>query len=478
MTSKRARLKGVTDVIKCESCGWDNPLHAAFCTNCGNELDRADMSLSTDMSGSDDLSLDGSDSNLIVEAAKASSERQRMGQKEETTAAAPEDVGHSISEESTSSAEAQPGAELIENRATVQLTGEVADIDEEDMNHSESDEGSDQNEEEEKQHETTADERENQNTEKQAGLLAMQSAVMPKTEEANAEDLKSVDAETSSEDNFTYVAFDDGIPEEDDDDVDDSSMRSLDVGVESLSLDDSLLLDEKQARNAGIAADSKEDIEEIEPGFVQNAGAVSFYVRNRNGDTPPRAVDREQALILGRSDEADLQFEDVFSSPAHCQIEVSGAVLELTDLNSLNGTWLRLLERQSIATGSQIRMGGRVFSVKRNPKAVMSSPEDDDGTKAFVERNPESQWSLTAIGLSVPIPKSGIRVGRLTGTLVFEDDAQLSSVHACLIPIGDELEFRDFNTKSGSWLRVDRPTKLVDGDEILVGETRFTIEKN
>ena len=77
-TSERARLKGVTDVIKCESCGWENPLHAAFCTNCGSELDRADMSLSTDMSGSDDLSLDGSESNLIVEAAKASSKNQRL----------------------------------------------------------------------------------------------------------------------------------------------------------------------------------------------------------------------------------------------------------------------------------------------------------------------------------------------------------------------------------------------------------------
>ena len=240
-TSERARLKGVTDVIKCESCGWENPLHAAFCTNCGSELDRADMSLSTDMSGSDDLSLDGSESNLIVEAAKASSKNQRLAKPENQ--ASPE----------TLSAPVQSGADGIDNRATLQLTPTGAETLVEQADVPEADEKSEQSVGVEEAQDLLVDEVgesevEIRRGEEQQALLSMQPNDAPSSD--GDDDLEDVSArEEPSEDNFAYVAFDDGLPEEGEDSLEDSSMRSLDVGVESLSMDDSLLLDGKQAKN-------------------------------------------------------------------------------------------------------------------------------------------------------------------------------------------------------------------------------------
>lgn len=435
------------------------------------------MSLSTDMSGSDDLSLDGSDSNLIVEAAKASAERQRLGKSEEKG-----DTESESGEDTTHSEPTQSDADSIGNRATLQLTPAQVDADLNQAEISDADEDVEQARDLEKAEDTFADEaanvqEESKNGEEQPGLLSMQQIDEP-TQDLEDDVNHAVSDEGSSEDNFAYVAFDDGIPDADDEDLEDSSMRSLDVGVESLSMDDSLLLDGKQPKTTEMVAAPEDDVEDIEAEFVQDTTEASFLIRNCTGDHDPRAIESKEALVVGRSEGADLQVEDLFTSPAHCQLEVSGTCLELTDLDSLNGTWVRLVDRQSITAGSQIRMGERIFSVERRPKSKLSSTEDEHGTKAFVEKNADSNWSLSTTDLSVPIPVSGIRLGRLTGTLVLEDDTKLSSVHACLVPTGDELEIRDFNTKTGSWLRVNRPTALGDGDEILVGETRFLIEKN
>ena len=79
----------------------------------------------------------------------------------------------------------------------------------------------------------------------QTGLIAAQTREVdePGGEEMNA----SKNDSGNSGDRIAYVAFDDGIPDEDE--MPDMSMQSLDVGVESLSMDDSLHLGALHAGN-------------------------------------------------------------------------------------------------------------------------------------------------------------------------------------------------------------------------------------
>lgn len=60
-------------------------------------------------------------------------------------------------------------------------------------------------------------------------------------------------------------------------------------------------------------------------------------------------------------------------------------------------------------------------------------------------------------------------VGRAVADIKFEFDVYLSPVHARLDLKEGQLWLRDLGSRNGSWVFIDEPTKLVDGDLILVG---------
>jgi pSer/pThr/pTyr-binding forkhead associated (FHA) protein len=60
-------------------------------------------------------------------------------------------------------------------------------------------------------------------------------------------------------------------------------------------------------------------------------------------------------------------------------------------------------------------------------------------------------------------------IGRGDADISFADDQFMSPVHARLELRAGRLRLRDLGSRNGSWVFIDRPTKLVDGDTILVG---------
>ncbi len=73
---------------------------------------------------------------------------------------------------------------------------------------------------------------------------------------------------------------------------------------------------------------------------------------------------RTPTLQIGREG-GDLNFpNDLYMSASHCKIEESGGKLTLTDLNSRNGTYLRIKEERELAHGDYLFMGRKLLRVE------------------------------------------------------------------------------------------------------------------
>ena len=62
-----------------------------------------------------------------------------------------------------------------------------------------------------------------------------------------------------------------------------------------------------------------------------------------------------------------------------------------------------------------------------------------------------------------------IAIGRDDGDLTFPNDLYVSPVHAVLTRRGGDLWLRDLGARNGTWLFIDAPYRLHDGDTILIG---------
>jgi len=60
-------------------------------------------------------------------------------------------------------------------------------------------------------------------------------------------------------------------------------------------------------------------------------------------------------------------------------------------------------------------------------------------------------------------------VGRVEADIAFTDDPFISPIHAQLSVRGDEMYVRDLGSRNGTWMFIESPYVLQDGDLILVG---------
>jgi pSer/pThr/pTyr-binding forkhead associated (FHA) protein len=76
---------------------------------------------------------------------------------------------------------------------------------------------------------------------------------------------------------------------------------------------------------------------------------------------------RGRALQIGREG-GDLNFPgDLYMSASHCKIEEVNGKLTLTDLNSRNGTFIRLRAEKELAHGDYLFIGRKLLRVEVTP---------------------------------------------------------------------------------------------------------------
>lgn len=118
---------------------------------------------------------------------------------------------------------------------------------------------------------------------------------------------------------------------------------------------------------------------------------------------------------------------------------------------------------------------GDVFCARCGARQKSADAAPPSGTQVFSARNTASGPKLSLLDEAGQTTQSftlgageGI-VGRNDGEIRFPDDVFMSPVHAQFTPRDGQLFVRDLGSRNGTWVFIDGPQKLADGDHLLVG---------
>jgi pSer/pThr/pTyr-binding forkhead associated (FHA) protein len=93
--------------------------------------------------------------------------------------------------------------------------------------------------------------------------------------------------------------------------------------------------------------------------------APRLVVERAPGHDPGMIYDLDEAVVLGRGDQAEIRLEDPFASSRHAHVYRQGNILVIEDLRSTNGTYLNeeLLETpRPLHPGDSVRIGDSEFT--------------------------------------------------------------------------------------------------------------------
>jgi FHA domain-containing protein len=102
--------------------------------------------------------------------------------------------------------------------------------------------------------------------------------------------------------------------------------------------------------------------------LAEQGGMPRLRVESAPGLRSGAAYDLTNGAVLGRSDQADIQLEDQFSSSRHARLLPQGDAVVVEDLGSTNGTYLNgqpLSGPQPLHDGDRIRIGDSEFIFER-----------------------------------------------------------------------------------------------------------------
>lgn len=213
------------------------------------------------------------------------------------------------------------------------------------------------------------------------------------------------------------------------------------------------------------------------PGF-----RVTLVCINEDGSDGSRIPLNQPENVLGRASDARFS-SDAFLSPRHAKLLVGDEGLFVEDLNSLNGTFVRIREPVRLEPGDCFLMGRQVlrlelFNHQINPKA-----RSTDGTRYMGSPIPTGRFKLLQIGIGgvvqnvYCVPGNGAVLGRERGDITFPGDKFMSAKHAQLTSGEDgEVFLADANSSNGTWIKIGRRARLVDQDFIFLGQQLFRVE--
>jgi predicted component of type VI protein secretion system len=126
----------------------------------------------------------------------------------------------------------------------------------------------------------------------------------------------------------------------------------------------------------------------------------------RDGDSAGVRVEVAGEVVIGRVD-ADLTLSDPEVSRRHAVVRDSGNILEVTDLGSLNGTWVngvRVTAPTQLAAGDSLRIGSTTLGVEVaqppvpiEPAAAGTAPPTAPPTPPPAEAPPSGGFAPPAL---------------------------------------------------------------------------------
>lgn len=169
---------------------------------------------------------------------------------------------------------------------------------------------------------------------------------------------------------------------------------------------------------------------------------------------------------------------DAYLDPHHAEFNATPEGLQVHDLGSLNGIYLKLDGRADLQDRDMFRVGQELMFYEDLPEPAPT----DEGTEIMGSPNP-GYWGRVSVMVSpdraiagFPLQNEGITIGRENGDITFPDDGYVSGTH-CRV-VGDEtgVFLEDLGSSNGTYMRVRDGQIVPPGRLILVGQQLFRVE--
>jgi pSer/pThr/pTyr-binding forkhead associated (FHA) protein len=182
--------------------------------------------------------------------------------------------------------------------------------------------------------------------------------------------------------------------------------------------------------------------------------------------------------VCGRREGDVVLPDDGSVSPRHAAFTVREGRIRVEDLGSTSGTFLRVRGPRSLTFGDEIRLGRQLLRLEPMPRPGGSPGETfpwgsaDPGYRARLVQLLEGG----GLGEVIPLRAGANGLGRESVDVSFPADRYVSGRHA-RIDVGDAaVILTDLGSSNGTFLRVNGPTEIAAGDQVLVGMQLLRVE--
>jgi pSer/pThr/pTyr-binding forkhead associated (FHA) protein len=214
------------------------------------------------------------------------------------------------------------------------------------------------------------------------------------------------------------------------------------------------------------------------PAAVKQVLARLHAIRAMSDGPLPHELTSE-STIVGRGAEIDI-VGDPFVGPQHAKIRVKHGRLEVEDLGSVNGTFLRIRRPVELDFGDVFIAGDELFRLEPTPP-----PNDGpDASPTYFYSSPkwattfrlQQVWEGGGAGACHVARSSSVQIGRTASDINVPNDFWLSDAH-CVVEDQDGFHMlTDLGSRGGTFTKVKQATRLITGDELLFGRTRLRVE--
>jgi hypothetical protein len=181
--------------------------------------------------------------------------------------------------------------------------------------------------------------------------------------------------------------------------------------------------------------------------------------------------------VIGR-ETGGIFASDASLSPLHARFERRGDRLFVTDSNSLNGVYRRLVRNvpQGLENGDGFRIGQEVLRYELLPQGDAGSDVQTLGSPRHgVRARIVSVIGRGEYGNASSIPAGGLLLGRERGDVLFPEDGYVSGLHCRLHHDGNQAFIMDLGSSNGTFVRLRGETELGANDVLLMGQQLFRV---
>jgi pSer/pThr/pTyr-binding forkhead associated (FHA) protein len=180
-------------------------------------------------------------------------------------------------------------------------------------------------------------------------------------------------------------------------------------------------------------------------------------------------------VICGRAEGELLVRDDPSVSPRHARFSLEPGGVQVTDLGSVNGTFLRLRGLCTLVPGDEIRVGRQLMRLEPVPRPAITPGGSDDDSTPWGSPDRGARLRLVqlldggGVGEVFPLEPGENDVGREVGSILFSQDRYVSGRH-CKVEVNESgVTVTDLGSSNGTFVRIKGSAPLQTGDQILIG---------